>query len=54
MSWRGVNECSNFLLIFEGATDPWDRSRIVGQRISELRASFLKMPEAQRMVGQER
>lgn len=40
---------ANFLLAFEGATDPWDRSKIVGQRISELRASFLKMSEAQRM-----
>jgi hypothetical protein len=45
---RGLQD-SNFLLMFEGATDPWDRSKIVGQRISELRASFQKMPEAQRV-----
>jgi hypothetical protein len=44
---RGLQD-ANFLLTFEGATDPWDRSKIVGQRISELRASFQKMPEAQR------
>jgi len=45
---KGLQD-ANFLLMFEGATDPWDRSKIVGQRISELRASFLKMSEAQRM-----
>jgi hypothetical protein len=44
---RGLQD-ANFLLMFEGATDPWERSKIVGQRISELRASFLKMPEADR------
>jgi hypothetical protein len=44
---RGLQD-ANFLLMFEGATDPWERSKIVGQRISELRASFLKMPEAER------
>jgi hypothetical protein len=44
---RGLQD-ANFLLEFEGATDPWQRSKIVGQRISELRASFLKMSEAQR------
>jgi hypothetical protein len=45
---RGLQD-ANFLLMFEGATDPWDRSKIVGQKISELRASFQKMPEAQRV-----
>jgi hypothetical protein len=44
---RGLQD-ANFLLMFEGAADPWERSKIVGQRISELRASFLKMPEADR------
>jgi hypothetical protein len=44
---RGLQD-ANFLLRFEGATDPWERSKIVGQRISELRASFLKMREAER------
>lgn len=41
---------ADFLLKSEAATHPWDRSKIVGQRISELRASFLKMSEAQRIV----
>jgi hypothetical protein len=45
---KGLTEAS-FLLRFEGTSDPWERSKIVGQRISELRASFLKMPEAERM-----
>ena len=44
---RGLRD-ANLLLMFEGATDPWERSKIVGQRISELRASFLKMSEADR------
>jgi hypothetical protein len=45
---RGLQD-RDFLLAFEGATDPWDRSKIVGQKISELRGSYLKMPEAQRI-----
>jgi hypothetical protein len=45
---RGLQD-ANFLLMFEGATDLWDRNKIVGQRISELRTSFLKMSEAQKM-----
>ena len=38
----------NFLLKFEGTSDPWDRSKLVGQRISELRRSFKLMTEDQR------
>ena len=45
---KGLQE-TNFLLAFEGTSDPWQRSKIVGQRISELRASYRKMSEAQRV-----
>ena len=34
---------ADFLLRFEGATDPWQRSRIVGEKVSELRKSFAKL-----------
>jgi hypothetical protein len=37
-----------FLLKFEGTTDPWERSRLVGQKISELRKSYMEMSEEQR------
>jgi hypothetical protein len=40
---------ADFLLKFETTTDPWERSKLVGQRIAELRKSFVKMPEAQRL-----
>jgi len=33
----------DFLLRFEGATDPWQRSRIVGEKVSEMRKSFAKL-----------
>lgn len=45
---RGLQD-SSFLLAFESETDPWQRSKIVGQRISELRASYMKMSEAERV-----
>jgi len=32
-----------FLLEFEKTADPWERARLVGERISSLRASFLKL-----------
>jgi len=38
----------NFLLKFEATTDPWERSKLVGQKISELRNSFRAMTEEQR------
>jgi hypothetical protein len=38
----------DFLLKFEGTSDPWDRSKLVGQRISELRRSFRLMTDEQR------
>lgn len=44
---RGIQD-TNFLLKFEAATDPWERSKLVGQRISELRKSYKAMNEEQR------
>jgi hypothetical protein len=44
---RGLQE-PDFLLKFEGATDPWERSKLVGQKISELRRSFRTLTEDQR------
>jgi len=44
---RGLQD-PNFLLKFENTIDPWDRSRIVGQKISELRISFKTMTGDQR------
>jgi len=40
---------ADFLLKFEATTDPWDRSKLVGQRISMLRKSFVEMTEEQRL-----
>lgn len=40
---------SDFLLRFEATSDPWERSKLVGQRISELRRSFTEMTEEQRL-----
>jgi len=34
---------SDFLLKFESISDPWARSRLVGERISELRKSFARL-----------
>jgi len=39
----------NFLLKFEGTSDPWERSKLVGQKISELRKSFRALSEEQRI-----
>ena len=44
---RGLQD-PEFLLKFEGATDPWDRSKLVGQRISDLRKSFRALTMDQR------
>jgi hypothetical protein len=38
----------NFLIKFEGTTDPWERSKLVGQKIGELRKSYLALTEEQR------
>ena len=36
---RGL-QTPDFLLKFEGTADPWERSKLVGQKISELRKSY--------------
>jgi len=35
-------------LAFEGETNPWKRSEMVGRKISELRKSYLAMTNEQR------
>jgi hypothetical protein len=37
-----------FLLAFESTSDAWQRSRLVGEKISELRKSFVKLSEPER------
>jgi hypothetical protein len=44
---KGLQE-PNFLLRFEAETDPWNRSRLVGQRISQLRKTYRAMSDSQR------
>jgi hypothetical protein len=44
---RGLQD-PDFLLRFEGTSDPWERSKLVGQRIGELRRSFKLMTQEQR------
>jgi hypothetical protein len=39
---------SGFLLKFEAESDPWNRSKLVGQKISELRKTFQELSEDQR------
>ena len=39
----------DFLSKFEGTSDPWEQSKLVGQRISQLRVSFRSMSEEQRV-----
>jgi hypothetical protein len=44
---KGLQD-SNFLLRFEGTSDPWERSRLVGEKISELRRTYQAMSEEER------
>jgi hypothetical protein len=44
---KGLQD-SDFLLAFEGTSDPWERSRLVGQKISELRRTYRNMNANQR------
>lgn len=37
-----------FLLRFEAEVDPWNRSKLVGQKISEIRQDFKKLSKEQR------
>lgn len=39
---------TDFLLKFEATSDPWERSKLVGLKISELRKTFLKMSDDQK------
>jgi hypothetical protein len=41
----------DFLLTFERTTDPWERSKLVGQKISELRKSYMALTEEQRAIN---
>lgn len=45
---RGLQD-PDFLLKFEGTSDPWDRSKLVGRRISELRESYRAMSDELRI-----
>ena len=38
----------DFLLKFEGTSDPWERSKLVGQKISQLRKTYRAMTIEQR------
>ena len=45
---RGLQD-PDFLLKFEVTSDPWERSKLVGKRISELRKSYRTMSSEQRV-----
>lgn len=45
---RGLQD-PGFLLRFEGMADPWERSKLVGLRISELRESYRAMSDEMRI-----
>ena len=45
---KGLGD-NDFLLRFEGTSDPWERSRLVGQKISELRKSYRALTDEQRL-----
>jgi len=44
---RGLQD-PDFLLKFEGTSDPWERSKLVGQKISELRKSYKDISNEQK------
>ena len=45
---------ANFLLKFEGTADPWERSRLVGEKVRDLRQSFAKLsPEQKLEMGKQ-
>jgi len=44
---KGLQE-QDFLLKFESTSNPWDRSKLVGQKISALRESYRNLTEDQR------
>ena len=49
VSWlsRGLREIS-FLDRFDKASDPWEKSKIVGRQISEIRRTFRELTPTQR------
>jgi len=44
---RGLQDAT-FLLKFEETSDPWERSKLVGQKISELRKTYVVMSDEER------
>ena len=44
---------ADFLLKYETAADPWERSRLVGERIRALRESFVKMTKEREELGKQ-
>jgi len=44
---RGLQD-PDFLMRFEATSDPWERSKLVGSKISDLRKSFKAMSSDQR------
>jgi len=44
---RGLQN-PDFLFKFEGTADPWERSKVVGQKISELRKSYKDISNEQK------
>jgi hypothetical protein len=45
---RGLQD-PDFLIKFESTTDAWERSRLVGEKIRELRKSYQTMTQEQRV-----
>lgn len=52
LAWTGLLakglQDSEFLLKFEAESDPWNRSKMVGTKISEIRQSFKKLSKEER------
>jgi len=46
---KGLQD-NTFLLQFEQATDPWEKSRIVGQRIKALSQAFVKLSDEEKVA----
>ena len=47
---KGLQD-NTFLLQFEQATDPWEKSRIVGQRIKALSQAFVKLSDEEKVAS---
>jgi hypothetical protein len=46
---KGLQD-NNFLLEFERTTDPWQKSKLVGERIKALSQGFLKLSEEEKSI----